>query len=168
MSSLRTRRKARQQPKWAPEEIRAATPFPKPEGEIKKALGHEAGCYGDSKPLADLERGVLRRIAQTADIIDAGMNGGHELPRHWLLVPAQPDLVEFLATFECEREDMDGGDSDREPEETDAEHDGSEPDDGDQGFVEARSPDLVRPRQVRRTVHRTLKEWQPVPRRGKL
>ena len=138
MSSLRTRRKASTRSEWTPARIRAATPFPKPQGEISKARSAE---YGEIVgPIESTERAMLRTIAETADLIDAGRpdswNGG---PRYWLLVPAPAELIEFLATFEADRAALEP-DHDREPDcddEEDKEGDDNEDrepdDDGGEG-----------------------------------
>lgn len=76
---------------------------------------------------------MLRTIAETADLIDAGGHG-HHLPRFWLLVPAPGDLIDFLSTFEVDRGEDIGEDSDREPDDWDNESNGDrEPEEADGG-----------------------------------
>lgn len=103
---------------WTPAAIRKATPFPKPQGAIGKASEFH-GLLG--APLDPVERAMLRRIAEEADLIDAGqMSWGSawRLPRFWLLVPADDTLIDFLATFEVERADDLGADTDTEQDTT--------------------------------------------------
>lgn len=132
MSSLKSRRKALQCPAWTEATIRAATPFPKPQGAISKTLTAQGGNL--IGPLDSVERSMLRTIAETADLIDSGRDDGWHSPRFWLLVPAPADLIDFLSTFEVEHgedlgvddcreddgddeEDKEGDDNeDREPE----------------------------------------------------
>ena len=113
MSSLKSRRKALKVPVWTDAAIRAATLLPKPQGAIDKVYQAQGGDLIGS--LDSVERSMLRTIAETADLIDAGERG-HHLPRFWLLVPAPGDLIDFLSTFEVERGEDVGVDTDREPE----------------------------------------------------
>ena len=114
----RRRPSAKQKPgkdrTWTATEIRAATPFPKPEGAIAKAQEAQGGRL--IGPLDSVERSMLRTIAETADLIDTGGNDRWESTRFWLLVPAPHDLIDFLSTFEDERGEDVGEDTDREPE----------------------------------------------------
>ena len=133
MSSLKSRRKALAVPAWTDAAIRAATLLPKPQGAIDRVYRSQGGDL--LGPLDSVERSMLRTIAETADLIDAGEHG-HHLPRFWLLVPAPGELIDFLSTFEVERgEDIgvddcreadsdDEPDSDEEPEVDDGEGSG--------------------------------------------
>jgi hypothetical protein len=66
-----------------------------------------------SRMQADAERQALRDICEFADVLD--------LPDgSWLLVPCSPSLIDVLAEFEAEREDLEesdwgGGDVQDEP-----------------------------------------------------
>ena len=113
MSSLKSRRKALAVPDWTETAIRAATLLPKPQGAIDRVYQSQGGDL--IGPLDSVERSMLRAIAETADLIDAGEHG-HHLPRFWLLVPAPGDLIDFLSTFEVERGEDIGVDDCREPE----------------------------------------------------
>lgn len=147
-------------PPWTEETIRNATPFPKPEGAVDHALDRRI-----RRELDPIERSMLRHIAENADLVDAGMSSGGsnwDLPRFWLLVPAPRDLIDFLATFEIERgEDM-GVDTDSEPADDDEPDDDLEPDnDAEQGVLMVSAGCDFRPRAPARRPDRQVQTAPP-------
>lgn len=139
---------------WTPATIRAATPHPKPVGAIDKIYDEQAGRYGPRLELSPLERQALRRIADTADLLDVETppENGRGATR-WLLVEVPLWLLQVLAEFESERADLEVG-ADAEPD-TDLE-DGAdaEPDrDGDEQHWEQRTPS---PTPVSRSARRSV------------
>ncbi|MCW5733492.1 MAG: hypothetical protein KIS73_05175 [Enhydrobacter sp.] len=124
------------QRRWTPAAIRAATPHPKPRGAIVKEADFRCG----GPVLRDLdskERRLLRAIIDRADLLDVTTPGGisHEVGAvslhqpdpggafvrtalktetvHWLLIPVERWMLELMATFEADREDLEDG-ADRE------------------------------------------------------
>jgi hypothetical protein len=102
---------------WTAEEIRAATPFPKPEGQVDRFL--------QSLDPGKTTHWVLQYIAEHGDIIDDGrwLPPGEAPCNHrgqWLLVPISPRILDVLAQIDAELADLDPGadaapDQDDEP-----------------------------------------------------
>jgi hypothetical protein len=84
------------------------------------------------------------------------------LPRFWLLVPADPDLIDFPSTFEVELEDLDAHD-DREPED-DAEPDSdAEPEaDGGKGAGPVYTPERHARYRARRDAASANQPFRPL------
>lgn len=101
--------------RWTPAAIRKATPFPKPKGEVAKERAFNRG--GVSRDLSSLERRLLRAIISKADLLDPVTKDERGNKERWLLVPARQWMLDLMAVFEVEREDLEDC-VDREPEET--------------------------------------------------
>lgn len=140
--------------RWTPRKIRNATPFPKPVGAITAALH---GTYGLT-PL----HGLLAYFANHADLLERGPTLAHDETDivhrgEWLVVPVNAEILDALASFGAQLEDLEDGD-DTEPEESDNDVE-TEPDDDSE-------PSVVRPEGTDRfgladdDVHATLVEQQ--------
>jgi len=149
--------------RWTPNRIRKVTPFPKPQGALDRIYDLEAGRFDAGRDVTPAERGLLRHIADEADIVAETPNP--DLRRYrpvvWLIVPLTRQLLDMLAEFETDEREAG---TDREPDhdgepllgatddinqgeawrgnsdDTEDEHDGCEPDDG-RDLVPARMRD---------------------------
>jgi hypothetical protein len=102
---------------------------PRPKGEVAKARRFSEG--GVTTELASLERRLLREIVNSADLLDlpSDLLGSFDPPGdRWMLVRAPAWMLDLMAEFETDREDIEFGE-DLECEETDGDdHDDKEPD----------------------------------------
>jgi hypothetical protein len=92
--------------RWTPARIRKAIALPKPVGAIDKAEEYTLGKrLPDLTPLDSL---ALREIAENADVLDVAQTAecGRTQATRWLLVPAPMWLIEALAVFEADPEDL--------------------------------------------------------------
>ena len=89
--------------RWTPARIRKAIALPKPVGAIDKAEEYTLGKrLPDLTPLDSL---ALREIADVLDVAQTAECGRTQATR-WLLVPAPMWLIEALAVFEADPEDL--------------------------------------------------------------
>jgi hypothetical protein len=93
--------------RWTPSRIRSATPFPRPRGARAEAIAYRGG--GAARDLASLERRLLRAIISKADLLGPVTKDELGREERWLLVPAQRWMLDLMAVFEVEREDLEDG-----------------------------------------------------------
>ena len=129
---------------WTDDEVRAALLLPKPVGAKAAEWEREAGRMFAQADVTKPERELLRYIADEADVVATTPHPDLQvyLPVVWLLVPMPRRLLDMLAEFETDDREAD---TDREPDVD------CEPDQDDWNHVEARSPEVVPARQVRRS-----------------
>lgn len=108
--------------RWTPRRINAALKCPKPKGAIARVWRHEGGMLDGGPAVHPVELRLLAHIANTGDVLDVpAMRLEYDAcPVRWLLVPMPEQLLDRLAAFGAEREDLepdhDGeADADREP-----------------------------------------------------
>jgi hypothetical protein len=141
--------------RWTLRRIRAALKCPKPTGALSRLYAYESGHLAIREPVLPVERQLLSHIADNADLLDVPATKlEYGRPVRWLLVPLPDALLDRLAEFGANLEDLepdhDGeADSDREPDEDD-EADGIEeradvrPESMDRcGFPYHEGPDIV-------------------------
>ena len=88
---------------WTEDEIRAATPFPKPQGARAAEWEREAGrCFAHVN-VTPPERKLLQHIAEYADEVVVARSIHHDnWAATWLLVPMPAHLLALLHNFEAQ------------------------------------------------------------------
>lgn len=108
--------------RWTTARIRKSILLPKPRNEIRKVYDLEHGrLVGQARP--PIEQRLLQHFASHADLLDVPRprNAPPEAPEAWLLVPAPRWLIDGLAVYKSDDEDLEPSvdgepDSDREAE----------------------------------------------------
>jgi len=142
---------------WTDDEVRAALLLPKPVGAKAAEWEREAGRMFAQADVTKPERELLRYIADEADVVATTPHPDPMLFHSqvvWLLVAMPAHLLEALHAFEADLADYSHDYGDLDEREADVDHEPDvdrEPDQDDWNHVEARAPEIVPARQVRRS-----------------